>query len=223
MELIEVKEDILHKNDELAANNRKLLNNHGVFTINLVGSPGAGKTALLEELIARLKDKIQIGVIEGDLYTTKDAARIEAYDIPVIQVNTGGACHLEAAMIREALNELDLAELDLLVIENVGNLVCTASFDLSEDLKITVLSVTEGSDKPRKYPIIFRKSDLLVVNKLDLLEYTDFSLADLYVDVKALNDELESFEISCKDGSGIAKFCNYLFTQVQQVKLARSN
>jgi hydrogenase nickel incorporation protein HypB len=217
---IEVKKNILANNDQIADENRKLLQEKGIFTIDLVGSPGAGKTTLLEQIIKSLKDKINLTVIEGDLYTTKDADRIEAYGTQVIQVNTGGACHLEANMIREAMNQIDLDGVDLLVIENVGNLVCTASYDLSEDIKVTVLSITEGSDKPLKYPAMFQKSEVLIVNKVDLLEYTDFSMEDLYKDIKSLNQGIKVFEVSARTGQGINEVSSYLEKRVLERRKA---
>ncbi|OCL27743.1 hydrogenase accessory protein HypB [Orenia metallireducens] len=220
MKQIEVKKNILANNDQIADENRKLLQEKGIFTIDLVGSPGAGKTTLLEQIIKSLKDKINLTVIEGDLYTTKDADRIEAYGTQVIQVNTGGACHLEANMIREAMNQIDLDGVDLLVIENVGNLVCTASYDLSEDIKVTVLSITEGSDKPLKYPAMFQKSEVLIVNKVDLLEYTDFSMEDLYKDIKSLNQGIKVFEVSARTGQGINEVSSYLEKRVLERRKA---
>jgi hydrogenase nickel incorporation protein HypB len=220
MKQIDVMKDILADNNKIADSNRKLLGNKGIFTINLVGSPGAGKTSLLEELIKKFKGEIKIAVIEGDLYTTNDAQRIEQEGIEVIQLNTKGACHLEANMIAEAIADLNLEEVDLLVIENVGNLVCTASFDLGEDIKITLLSVTEGSDKPIKYPIIFQKSAGVVVNKMDLLEHTNFSIKQLYQDLRNLTENIKIFEVSCVKEEGILEFGDYLKERIKTKKLA---
>jgi len=220
MKQIDVMKDLLADNNKIADANRKLLSDKGIFTINLVGSPGAGKTSLLERLIRKFKDEIKIVVIEGDLYTTNDAQRIEQEGIEVIQLNTKGACHLEANMIAEALADLNLEEVDLLVIENVGNLVCTASFDLGEDMKITLLSVTEGSDKPLKYPIIFQNSKGVVVNKVDLLEHTDFSIKQLYQDLKNLKEDIKVFEVSCVKEEGILEFGDYLKGKIKTKQLA---
>ncbi|TDX52398.1 hydrogenase nickel incorporation protein HypB [Orenia marismortui] len=217
---IGVMKDLFATNNKIAASNRQLFKEKGVFTINLVGSPGAGKTSLLEKIIGNMKDELNIVVIEGDLYTTKDAERIEQDGVEVIQLNTKGACHLEANMIAEAISDLDLAEIDLLIIENVGNLVCTASFDLGEDIKITLLSITEGSDKPLKYPVIFQNSEAVVVNKLDLLNYTDFSMDELYGDLKALKEDIKVFEVSCVKEKGILDFEDYLKDEFNSKRLA---
>ena len=168
--LIDVLQDLLAANDEAAAHNREHFDRHGVLAINLMSSPGAGKTALLEATIVAVRDRYRIAVIEGDLETDNDAARIRAHGVLAIQVTTGTACHLDAHLVHRALHDLPLAGLDLLFIENVGNLVCPASFDLGQHRNVTLLSVTEGDDKPAKYPVIFRASDLVVLSKTDLLE-----------------------------------------------------
>lgn len=167
---IEVMTALLQENDRQAARNRAWLDQHGVLAVNLMSSPGAGKTALLEATIRALDGELQIGVIEGDLETENDARRIRRLGVPAVQITTGQACHLDAHMVHEALHQLDLARLELLVIENVGNLVCPASFDLGQHANVTLLSVPEGDDKPSKYPVMFRAADLVVVSKCDLLE-----------------------------------------------------
>src|ERR1700691_678822 len=167
--VIEVLQDLLAANDRVAMHNREHFNEHGVLAINLMSSPGAGKTALLEATIVALGNRYRIAVIEGDLETDNDAARIRARGVPALQITTGSACHLDAHLVHQALHDLPLAGLDLLFIENVGNLVCPASFDLGQHLNVTLLSVTEGDDKPAKYPVIFRASDLVVLSKTDLL------------------------------------------------------
>jgi hydrogenase nickel incorporation protein HypB len=172
-QVVEVIEDLLAENDRIAAHNRAHLDAHGVLAINLMSSPGAGKTALLEATIVALGGSLRIAVIEGDLATDNDAVRIRAHGVPAIQITTGAACHLDAQQVHEALHALPLAQLDLLFIENVGNLVCPASFDLGAHRNVTLLSVTEGDDKPAKYPVIFRASDLVVLSKTDLLEVMD--------------------------------------------------
>jgi hydrogenase nickel incorporation protein HypB len=166
---LDVLQSLLAANDRRARHNREHFDAHGVLAINLMSSPGAGKTALLEVTIAALRDRYRIAVIEGDLETDHDAARIRAQGVPAVQITTGGACHLDAELVHRALHELPLDGLDLLFIENVGNLVCPASFDLGQHLNVTLLSVTEGDDKPAKYPVIFRASDLVVLSKTDLL------------------------------------------------------
>jgi hydrogenase nickel incorporation protein HypB len=170
---VDVLQSLLAANDRAARHNREHFDAHGVLTINLMSSPGAGKTALLEATIAALRSRYRIAVIEGDLETDHDAARIRAQGVPAVQITTGGACHLDAQLVHRALDELPLAGLDLLFIENVGNLVCPASFDLGQHRNVTLLSVTEGDDKPAKYPVIFRASDLVVLSKTDLLGLLD--------------------------------------------------
>jgi hydrogenase nickel incorporation protein HypB len=170
---VDVLQNLLAANDEAARHNREHFDAHGVLAINLMSSPGAGKTALLEATIAELKDSYRIAVIEGDLETDNDAARIRAQGVQAVQITTGTACHLDAHLVHRALHQLPLVGLDLLFIENVGNLVCPASFDLGQHLNVTLLSVTEGDDKPAKYPVIFRASDLVVLSKTDLLEVMD--------------------------------------------------
>jgi hydrogenase nickel incorporation protein HypB len=171
--VVAVVQDLLAENDRVAAHNRAHFDAHGVLAINLMSSPGAGKTALLEATIVALKDRCQIAVIEGDLATENDAVRIRSHGVPAVQITTGAACHLDAQRVHEALHELDLGGLDLLFIENVGNLVCPAAFDLGQHRNVTLLSVTEGDDKPAKYPVMFRASDLVVLSKADLLEVLD--------------------------------------------------
>ncbi len=212
---IKVVVKMLEANEELALKNRELLKERGIYLLNMISSPGSGKTSLLEQMIHRLKAKLKMAVIEGDLYTTRDAARIEAQGVPVVQINTQGACHLDSRMIHEALKQLDLAQLELLIIENVGNLVCPAEFDLGEDAKITVLSVTEGNDKPLKYPLIFEKSEVVILNKMDLLYYTNFDLKEFYDDLHAINNQLIVFETSCRSEAGLAELSDWISSKVR--------
>ena len=165
---IQVMKNILGENDRVAAENQAMFREKGVYVINLMGSPGAGKTSVLEKTMERLKDKIKMAVIEGDLFTSKDAERIDKYGVPVIQINTAGGCHLDANMVQKTVKEMNLDELDLLVVENVGNLVCPAEFPVGEDARAVVLSVTEGDDKPLKYPLMFKESEIALLNKVDL-------------------------------------------------------
>ncbi|WZL72503.1 hydrogenase nickel incorporation protein HypB [Clostridiaceae bacterium 35-E11] len=216
MKQILVKKNILGTNDEIAKRSREFLGKKGTFTINLLGSPGAGKTSVLEQMIKNLKEEVNMAVVEGDLYTTKDADRIESHGIQVIQVNTGGGCHLDASMVEKAMKHMDIENLDFLIIENVGNLVCPASYDLSEDMKITVLSITEGNDKPLKYPSMFQRSEVLIVNKVDLIEHTNFSMDELYKDVKSLNEDIKIFEVSCTKGDGIDKLSRFLKDKITE-------
>ncbi|MGB5986256.1 MAG: hydrogenase nickel incorporation protein HypB, partial [Desulfobacterales bacterium] len=177
---IQVERRILDENEQMAADNRRHFAAHGVFVLNLMSSPGSGKTTLLEKTLARLAGKIRCAVIVGDICTTHDADRLAASGMPVIQVNTdqfGGDCHLTAPLIAKAAEQFDLDVIDLLIVENVGNLVCPAEFDLGEDARVVVLSTTEGEDKPIKYPLMFRQCDLALINKIDLLPYLDFDLA----------------------------------------------
>jgi hydrogenase nickel incorporation protein HypB len=201
---------ILEANDRIAAENRKLFNKAGVYVINLMSAPGAGKTSLIERTITELHRKLRIGVIEGDIAGTGDAQRIEKFGIPVIQINTGSACHLDANMINEAIVDLPLKDLDLLIVENVGNLVCPAEFKVGEDMKVMILSITEGDDKPLKYPLMFQESSALILNKIDLLSYTNADLEKIKKDSLSLNPNLKIFEVSCKTGQGIAEWTEWL-------------
>lgn len=201
---------ILEANDRIAAENRKLFNKAGVYVINLMSAPGAGKTSLIERTITELHRKLRIGVIEGDIAGTGDAQRIEKLGIPVIQINTGSACHLDANMINEAIVDLPLKDLDFLIVENVGNLVCPAEFKVGEDMKVMILSITEGDDKPLKYPLMFQESSALILNKIDLLPYTNAALEKIKKDSLALNPNLKIFEVSCKTGQGIAEWTEWL-------------
>jgi hydrogenase nickel incorporation protein HypB len=207
---VKVVTRILEANERLAEENRKKFTDAGVFVINLMGAPGAGKTTLLERTIRELKEKKRIGVIEGDIEGTDDAERIHDTGVPVVQINTGGACHLDANMISEVLNDVPLGELDLLVIENVGNLVCPAEFKVGENLKAMVLSITEGHDKPLKYPLMFRESSALVLNKIDLLPHMNVDIAKIRKDARSLNPSIEIFEVSCKTGEGIDRWTEWL-------------
>jgi len=208
---VKVVTRILAANDRMAEENRERFEAAGVYAVNIMGTPGAGKTSLLERTITALKDRLRIGVIEGDLMGSDDAERIGALGVPVVQINTGGACHLDANMISVVLHDLPpLADLDLLIIENIGNLVCPAEFNLGEHRKIVVLSVAEGHDKPSKYPIMFQESSAMVVNKIDLLPYVDTDISRIRRDALAINPGLEIFELSCRTGSGIEEWTRWL-------------
>ncbi|MBW9153211.1 hydrogenase nickel incorporation protein HypB [Clostridium estertheticum] len=219
MSEINIVKNILETNNEITAKNKKLLDDKGIYVINLMSSPGSGKTSLLERIITNLKDNINIAVIEGDIYTTKDAQRIEAQGVPVVQINTCGACHLDGVMIKSALNSLTIDKLDLLVIENVGNLVCPAEFEIGEDIKICVLSTAEGNDKPLKYPLMFEKSGVIILNKLDLIEFTDFDKKEFYRDIKSINANAHIFETSCVKNQGIDEVCSWLMQKIKNKKL----
>ncbi len=202
--------NILGENDKIADDNRKLFKDKKVFVINLMGSPGSGKTSLLELTIAKLKDEIKIAVIEGDLFTAKDAERIERHNVPVIQINTAGGCHLDAAMVRRAAESLNLDELNLIIVENVGNLVCPAEFDVGENVKAVVLSITEGDDKPLKYPLIFKESAVTILNKIDILPFTNFNLESAHEDLTTLHPGIKIIETSCTNGKGLDDWCNWI-------------
>jgi hydrogenase nickel incorporation protein HypB len=207
---VKVVTRILEANERLAEENRKRFREAGVFVLNLMGAPGAGKTSLLEKTILKLKGRMNIGVIEGDIAGTDDAERINTTGVPVVQINTGGACHLDANMISEVLTEISLEDLDLLVIENVGNLVCPAEFKVGEDMKAMVLSISEGHDKPLKYPLMFQESAALVLNKIDLLPHMDVDIDKLRKDAISLNPGIKIFEVSCRTGEGLDRWAEWL-------------
>lgn len=207
---VKVVSHILEANDRIAAENRKLFKESGSYVINLMSAPGAGKTSLIEKTIQELSGKVKIGVIEGDIAGSDDARRIAALHIPVVQINTGGACHLDANMISEVLGDLPLKDMDLLIIENVGNLVCPAEFKVGENIKVMLLSIAEGDDKPLKYPLMFQESSALVLNKMDLLPYTNASIEKIRKNSLSLNPKLKIFEVSCRTGEGIGKWVKWL-------------
>lgn len=210
---IKVVSNILKANDSIAEENRGLFKENGLFVINLISSPGAGKTSLLEKTIIKCNSEISIGVIEGDIATTRDAERIEKTGARVIQINTNGACHLDSNMIKTSLHDFPLNGLDILFIENVGNLVCPANFNLGEDAKAVILSITEGDDKPKKYPRIFREAKVLIINKTDLLPYTDCSIDKIKKESLEINPDLNIFEVSCRSGEGLDRWCNWVKAQ----------
>jgi hydrogenase nickel incorporation protein HypB len=207
---VSVVEDILSANDQLAAANRARLDGAGVFALNLMASPGAGKTSLIERTIAGLRGEFRIGGVDGDLASTLDADRVAALGVPAVQINTGGACHLDAAMLQNALARLPLGDLDLLIVENVGNLVCPASFQLGVHRNVLIASVPEGDDKPYKYPVAYRGVDALVLNKIDVLGAFDFDVEYFRRGVEALNPGLAFFPLSCKSGEGLAAWLDWV-------------
>ncbi len=209
MKIVAAKK-ILKANDQIAAENRAAFGAAGVFCVNLVGSPGCGKTTLLEALFPRMKDRLAPAVIEGDIAGSVDAGRIDSLGVPVVQINTDGACHLDANMIAAATRDFDLSNVDFLVIENVGNLVCTAGFDLGEHLRVVVLSVPEGDDKLLKYPAIFQGSQALVISKTDLLPHIRFDVDRVIGDMKRLAPEAEIFRVAALQGEGIAELADWL-------------
>ncbi|MBW2095489.1 MAG: hydrogenase nickel incorporation protein HypB [Deltaproteobacteria bacterium] len=217
---ISVVKNILEANDRIAQQNRSLFDEHNLTVMNLMSSPGAGKTSLLERTIQALKEDISLGVIEGDIQSSQDAERIARMDIPVVQINTGGACHLDGNMIRDTFPELNLGDLDLLVVENVGNLVCPAEFKVGEDFKAMILSVTEGDDKPAKYPLMFHESSVLLINKIDLLPYVDCTVERIREEALKINPRMTIFEISCKTGEGLDAWYEWLKQEVRTRKKA---
>ncbi|MCG2723083.1 MAG: hydrogenase nickel incorporation protein HypB [Thermodesulfovibrionales bacterium] len=213
---VKVVTNILEANDRIADENRRIFQEAGVYVINMMSGPGAGKTSLLVRTIQEMQKKVKIGVIEGDIAGTDDAERIDSLGVPVVQINTGGGCHLDANMIREVLPDMPLNDLDLLIIENVGNLVCPAEFKVGEDMKVMLLSVAEGHDKPLKYPLMFQESSALLLNKIDLLPYIDVDMAKIRKDSLSLNPKLKIFEVSCKTGQGISEWAQWLETLVKK-------
>ena len=216
-----VRENVLDANDTLARANRDLFDRAGTYTINMMSSPGAGKTALLERTLERLRGQLRLGVLEGDVQTTLDADRLARFHIPLVQVNTdpgfGGECHLDANMVRSGLGELPLEDIDILIIENVGNLVCPAEFRVGEDVRVMVYSVTEGEEKPLKYPLMFRSADLVLVNKVDLLEHLDFDLEQFLGNLDAVNPGVRTILTSARTGQGVDEWCDWLGQRLENV------
>jgi len=213
---IPVVQKVLEANERIAEENRRLFEEMKLFVINMVSGPGAGKTTLLERTVEGLKDQYRFGVIEGDIQSTLDAEKIASKGASVVQINTGGACHLDGNMIREAIAKIDLGALDVLIVENVGNLVCPVEFDIGEDFKVMLLSTPEGDDKPLKYPLIFHESRLLLINKMDLLPYVNFDVEKLREESLKINPHLEIIEISCKTGEGLPSWFHWLEDMVKK-------
>jgi hydrogenase nickel incorporation protein HypB len=207
---IKVLRDILEANDRAADEVRGTLADAKVSAFNFIGGPGSGKTSLLEQIIPGLAGRQAVGVLEGDIETTRDAERIAALGVPVVQLLTGGGCHLEAAFIARGLVEIGLGGLDIILIENVGNIACPAEFDLGETAKVGVLSVTEGHDKPSKYPLLFHELSALVLGKIDLLPHTDFDMQAFEADFRGLNGQAPLFPLSCRTGEGVSSFVEWL-------------
>jgi hydrogenase nickel incorporation protein HypB len=209
-----VLEGVLDANDALAQANRERFDQAGTYTINLMSSPGAGKTALLERTLESMRGKLRLGVLEGDVQTTLDADRLARFHIPLVQVNTdpgfGGECHLDANMVRSGLPELPLQDIDILVIENVGNLVCPAEFKVGEDVRVMVYSITEGEEKPLKYPLMFRSADLMLVNKVDLLEHLDFDMEQFLGNLDSVNPGVRRILTSARTRQGVEEWCSWL-------------
>jgi hydrogenase nickel incorporation protein HypB len=211
---VKVLKNILGANEQLAEKNRLLLEQNGVFALNVMSSPGAGKTSLILETIRRLKGTTRIGVIEGDISSSVDAEAVSKEGVPVIQINTGGGCHLDANMISNALSSLPLADIDLLFIENVGNLICPAGFALGEHRKVILSSIPEGDDKPLKYPVMFHEADIVVLNKTDLLPYVKFDQDAFSRALKGINERLKIIPVSCTTGQGLSEWTSWLEKQM---------
>jgi len=219
---ISVVKNILEANERIAQENKAIFDEAALTVVNLMSSPGAGKTSLLEKTIEAMKGELRIGVIEGDIQTSHDAERVAKKGIPVVQINTGGACHLDGNMIRDTFQEFNFHNLDLLIVENVGNLVCPAEFKVGEDFKVMILSVTEGEDKPAKYPLMFHESQVLLVNKIDLLPYLDLSMEKIREEALKVNPHMLIFEVSTKTGEGLEGWYRWLKEQVKAKKSTRN-
>src|SRR6056297_1866408 len=211
---IKVMKRVLDRNQDKAEQVRKLLKEQRVKMYNFISSPGAGKTTLLEKTCEYLKDKANIGIIEGDVSTDRDAQRLKMYGNPIVLINTDGGCHLDSNSIEKALSEFSLADLDMIFVENVGNLVCPSHFDLGEHSKIAVVSTSEGDDKPIKYPMLFRDAEAVLLNKMDLLDYTNFNYNIFSKDLRDVNQEVPLFEISCTTGDGLESWYNWISDKV---------
>jgi hydrogenase nickel incorporation protein HypB len=212
---IKVVRDIMGANDQIAQKNRQLFDRNKVFVVNVMASPGAGKTSLILETIKRLKGKLKVGVVEGDISSSLDAEAIGKESVPVVQINTGGECHLDAGMTASALGSLPLDKIELLLVENVGNLVCPAEFRIGEDIKILVASTPEGDDKPFKYPLMFHEADVVLINKIDLLPYLKFDVDAFSKAIKGINQKAKIFPLSCTTGEGVDNWISWLLGQVK--------
>ena len=215
---IKVLKDILGANEQIAERNRRLLDSKRVFAINLMSSPGAGKTSLILETIRRLRGKFRLGVIEGDISSSLDAEKISEEKVLVIQINTGGECHLDANMANRALENLDLEDIDLLLIENVGNLICPGEFELGVHKKVLILSTPEGDDKIYKYPLMFHIADVILINKIDLLPYVRFELENFCKAVEGINQKAKIFQISCATQQGIEDWVSWLVSEIEKAR-----
>jgi len=215
---ISLETRLLGANELIAHNNRTTFSNQGILVINLMSSPGSGKTTILEKTISRLADQIRMAVVEGDLYTDQDAQRIEQQGVKVVQINTEGTCHLDAGMVSHACQQLLTEKPELLFIENVGNLVCPAEFDLGEDLRAVVISVPEGNDKITKYPLVFQRAEVVLVNKIDLLPFTDFDVDKVKRDIGLINPKAKIFLVSARNGDGLDEWISWLLEQIEVKK-----
>lgn len=223
MEHIKIIENVLSANDQIAQENQRLLNVAGVFALNIMASPGAGKTSLIEETIKQLAPNYQLAVIEGDIATSIDAERVESLGAKAVQINTGGGCHLEAVMLQSALAQVFLEVIDLLIVENVGNLICPSNWQLGTHQNILVASIPEGDDKPYKYPGMYRGVDALVINKIDLLPYVNFDMDYFRQGVEALNPGVAIFPLSCQTGEGLPAWLTWLTQHITATQAIQTN
>ena len=218
IKVLTISEDILGANEEKARQNQSRLDKHNILAVNVMSSPGAGKTSLILQTISGLKKKARIGVIEGDVASTLDANKVHELGVPVIQINIPGGCHLDANMMENALNNLPLEDIDLLLIENVGNLICPAEFALGEHKRVMLLSLPEGDDKPYKYPLMFTEADVVLINKIDLLSYLEFNIPAFREAVIGLNPKAKIFQVSCKTGEGLEDWFSWLLDDIGKMK-----
>lgn len=207
---IRIMKNILDRNQNRAEEVRRFLGSKNVKMINLISSPGAGKTTLLERTLGNLHETIRFGVIEGDITTDRDAMRLKKYEVPIVVINTEGGCHLDSHSISKVLDFFDLDNLDLLIVENVGNLICPSQFDLGESCKVAIVSTAEGDDKPAKYPMLFREAEVVLLNKTDLIPYTNFCSESFYSDLRKINASVPVFEVSCTEGSGLGVWFSWI-------------
>lgn len=214
MSIITIERKVLEKNDDIARRNREEFAKRRILAVNIVSSPGSGKTSILERMLEYFEGKVSVGVIEGDVQTDLDAQRIAKYNIPVVQVVTNGMCHLEAKFVYDSLSAFDGKDIGLLIIENVGNLVCPSNYDLGEEFKVVVLSVTEGDDKPLKYPSMFRNASVLLINKIDLLPYVNCDIDTMTKNALTVNPKLKIFRLSCTTKQGILEWCGWMESQL---------
>jgi hydrogenase nickel incorporation protein HypB len=216
MSVITIERKVLARNDEIARQNRELFKRRKIFVFNLVSSPGSGKTSILERTLEHLNGRIRIAVIEGDVQTDFDAQRVAKYNVPVVQIVTRGGCHLDALLVQDALKKISLQNIQILIIENVGNLVCPANYDLGEAMKVVIVSTTEGDDKPLKYPGMFLNASALIINKIDLLPYVNCNLNQLKQNALQINPKLRTFETSCTIVTGISEWCDWIVKHIQK-------
>ncbi|MGC1390764.1 MAG: hydrogenase nickel incorporation protein HypB [Bacteroidales bacterium] len=216
---IKIMKNILDRNQNKADEVRNLLRSKNILMVNIISSPGAGKTTLLERTCEALGTKFRIGVIEGDITTDRDAQRLKKYNIPIVVINTEGGCHLDSNSISKVLDSFDLDNLDVLFVENVGNLICPSQFDLGESFKLAVVSTTEGDDKPGKYPMLFREAVAVLLNKIDLIPYTNFNFGSFSSDLKKINAQITMFEISCTSGDGLTEWYKWITDQIVEYRL----